>query len=56
MIGKVASRETGMATAGTMVARQSCKKRYVMTMTKISAMTSVSTISWIVVLMNLVGS
>ena len=55
-MAKVPIRETGMASAGMSVARQSCRNRYVMPTTRIRAMTSVSTISAMVAEMYCVGS
>ena len=55
-MAKVPIRETGMASAGMSVARQSCRNRYVMPTTRIRAMTSVSTISAMVAEMHCVGS
>ena len=43
--GNAPSSDTGMATAGTMVARQSWRKRYVMRITRHSVSTSVNAVS-----------
>ena len=55
-MAKVPIRETGMASAGMRVARQSWRNTYVMPTTRIRAIISVSTISAMVAEMYCVGS